>query len=155
MKVSRKIKTCETQKGKSLFAVEKILKDEVIFEFEKSFSTKRTTTSMQIDEKLHQESKDPKNVENFINHSCSPNGYINFEDLTYKALRDIKPGEELTVNYLTHELELANPFKCLCGSKNCYGNIRGFRFLTLNQQKELAPFISPYLKSKLKNEKNI
>jgi hypothetical protein len=52
----------------------------------------------------------------FINHSCdatciSP-GY-NFE----VAVRDIEPGQELTDDYGT--LNLDTPFQCLCGSPRC------------------------------------
>lgn len=150
MYVSKNIRVRETEKGKSLFASEKFLRDEVLFEFQRKFSSHRTRTSMQIDEGLYQECDDPNAVENFLNHSCNPNGYINFKDLTYRALRDIEPGEELTYNYCTTEFETPFQFKCLCGSKNCYGYYKGFRFLTLAQQRELVPFISPYLKNKFK-----
>lgn len=144
-----KIEIRKTEKGKSLYATSKILKDEVIFEFQKHFLDYRTRTSMQIDEGFHQECDDSNSMENFLNHSCDPNGYINFKDLTYRASRNIESDEELTVNYLTHEWELVNPFNCLCGSRDCYGYIRGFKFLSRAQQRELQPFLSPFLKRKI------
>ncbi len=150
MYVSDKIEMQDTKKGKSIFAIDGIVKDEVVFEFEKNFLEHPTKTSMQIDKGIHQESTHPEAVENFLNHSCNPNGYIDFQDLTYRALHPIKKGEELTFNYLTTEWKLANKFDCECGSEKCYGQIRGFKYLTLEQQIELEPLLSPFFKKKLK-----
>ncbi len=149
MFVSPKIEIRETKKGKSLFTKKNIQKNEVIFEFEKRLINHRTKKSMQIDENKHQESADVEAIENFLNHSCESNGYVDFQDLTYRALRDIEPEEELTFNYLTTEWELFNKFKCECSSKHCFKQIRGFRYLTLDQQKGLEPLLSPFLKKKL------
>lgn len=150
MYVSNKIEVRDTKKGKSIFAIDEIVKNEIIFEFEKKFLKHFTKTSMQIEETKHQESTNPEAVENFLNHSCEPNGYIDFQGLIYRALRPIKKGEELTFNYLTTEWELVNKFYCECGSQNCYGQIKGFKYLTLEQQKELEPLLSPFLKKKFR-----
>ncbi len=150
MYVLNKIEVRDTKKGKSIFAIDEIKKEEIIFEFEKNFLDYPTKTSMQIDETKHQECTNPEAVENFLNHSCEPNGYIDFQNLTYRALRPIKKGEELTYNYLITELELANKFNCKCGSQKCYGKIKGFKYLTLEQKRELKPLLSPFLKKKLK-----
>lgn len=152
MYISNKVEVRKTQKGKSLFALDNILKDEVIFEFEKTFLDHPTKTSMQIDENVHQESEDPNSIENFLNHSCEPTGYIDFKDLTCKAYRNIRKGEELTYNYLTTEWDFANKFKCECGSKKCYRELKGFKYLSIAQKEELKDFLSPYLRKKLKEE---
>ena len=94
-------------------------------------------------------SSNPESIENFLNHSCEPNGYINFEDLTFRALRNIKKGEELTFNYLTTEWDMANKFDCKCDSKDCFGYIGGFKYLPLKEKTKLLPFLSPFLKNKL------
>ena len=83
-----------------------------------------------------------------LNHHCSPNGYICFEDLTYRALRDISKGEELSFHYCTTEYEMANPFDCLCGSPVCLGWIGGFSHLDEAQVERLSEFISPFLLSR-------
>jgi len=85
-----------------------------------------------------------------LNHSCNPNGYINFKDLTYRALHPIKKGEELAFNYLTTEWDLSNKFICECGAEKCSNEIKGFKYLILEQQRELEPLLSPFLKKKLK-----
>ncbi len=57
----------------------------------------------------------------YINHSCAPNclsaGY-NFEI----AVRDIHPGEQLTDDYAT--LNLEGEFECYCESAHCRGTVR-------------------------------
>jgi len=67
-----------------------------------------------------------------VNHSCNPNLYIVDNDegaFDFVALRDISAGEELSWDYETTEMQLSNPFKCLCQSENCRGWIRGFAYL--------------------------
>ena len=59
----------------------------------------------------------------FTNHSCSPNALIQVEDgeISFFALRDLEPGDEITVDYgLTHhEGRLA----CRCGAPGCRGSL--------------------------------
>jgi hypothetical protein len=73
----------------------------------------------------------------YVNHSCEPNGYVNAAELSFCALRDIGEGEEITFNYLTTEYELASPFLCECPSPKCFGLIRGYKFMTAEQIREL------------------
>lgn len=53
----------------------------------------------------------------YLNHSCDPNVGIRGV-ATLFALRSIKPGDELTLDYSTTMDEL---FICRCGAKNCRG----------------------------------
>lgn len=59
------------------------------------------------------------------NHSCNPN--TTFSGLNLIALRDIKPEEELTVDYATFCNEDMEPFDCQCNRPNCRGKIKGTR----------------------------
>jgi hypothetical protein len=74
----------------------------------------------------------------YLNHSCQPNGYIDTAELTFRALRKIKRGEECTFNYLTTEDEMAAPFVCQCGAAECFGLIRGRKHLSAEQREALA-----------------
>jgi len=74
----------------------------------------------------------------YLNHCCEPNGYMNTEERTLRALRHIAPGEEISFNYLTTESEMAEPFNCHCGSDRCFGFIQGRNFLTLEQAERLT-----------------
>jgi SET domain-containing protein len=59
------------------------------------------------------------NIARFINHSCSPNCWIEFVDKTIwiRASRNIRRGEELTYNYYIIG-ELTMPCRCKPGCTN-------------------------------------
>jgi SET domain-containing protein len=59
----------------------------------------------------------------YINHSCEPNltSRIVRGHILYVSLRDIKPGEELTIDYRFDKKVERVP--CRCGSVNCRGTI--------------------------------
>lgn len=65
------------------------------------------------------------NDSRFINHSCEPNCDYAIEDgrIFYYANRDIKKGEELTIDY-DYDADSKREI-CLCKSKNCRGFING------------------------------
>ena len=59
----------------------------------------------------------------YTNHSCRPNAVLRIRQgrVEFYAMRDIAPGEEITVNYgqTHHEGRLA----CRCGAPGCAGAI--------------------------------
>jgi len=59
----------------------------------------------------------------FINHSCAPNTYIRCtkDRAEFYALREIRPGTELTADY--GETQHNGKLRCLCGAKRCRGAI--------------------------------
>lgn len=59
----------------------------------------------------------------YINHSCEPNlvARILKGHILYMSLRDIRPGEELTVDY--HFEKKVERVRCRCGSPRCRGTI--------------------------------
>ncbi|KAF1711170.1 SET domain-containing protein-lysine N-methyltransferase [Pseudoxanthomonas kalamensis DSM 18571] len=78
------------------------------------------------------------NIARWINHSCNPNceseveehdGKNRKKDKVYiHAIRNIKPGEELTYNYgivldEPYTAKLKKLWACKCGSKNCTGTM--------------------------------
>ena len=58
----------------------------------------------------------------YVNHSFNPN-IAEKERIAY-ALRDIKKGEEITIDY-DNIAYFEKPFKCHCSSKNCRRFARG------------------------------
>jgi SET domain-containing protein len=58
-----------------------------------------------------------------INHSCEPNlvSRVMKGHVLYMSLREIRPGEELTVDYNFSKNDPRTP--CSCGSKRCRGTI--------------------------------
>ncbi|MBS1927732.1 MAG: SET domain-containing protein-lysine N-methyltransferase [Chitinophagaceae bacterium] len=57
------------------------------------------------------------------NHSCTANTH--YSGLNVLASRNIKTGEELTLDYALLLDETAAPFKCNCQSDQCRGVVRG------------------------------
>jgi SET domain-containing protein len=54
----------------------------------------------------------------YINHSCEPNAYMRAvpgDKVAFFALRDISPGEEVTVDYRDSD----HPEVCRCGAEKC------------------------------------
>ena len=70
------------------------------------------------------------NIARWINHSCDPNcdTYDKGKRMFIRAIRDIRPGEELTYDYNIEAGErITNAVKarwpCWCGAKHCCGTL--------------------------------
>jgi SET domain-containing protein len=63
------------------------------------------------------------NGTHYINHSCAPNSYMKtlYGHILFIALRDIHPGEEITLDYVStyHPDEK----RCHCKAASCRGTI--------------------------------
>ncbi len=59
----------------------------------------------------------------FINHSCEPNCYVKIvhDHILFFALREIKPGEEILLDY--EQSYHSNRKSCSCGAPSCRGRI--------------------------------
>jgi SET domain-containing protein len=153
MKIPEKIIIKESNLGnKGLFAKNPIKTGSTIFRFEGRIGTDEETDaeSMQIGENEFLEST--IGFDNFLNHSCNPNCFVDWPTMNLVANQDIKIGEELTVNYNTFEYDLVNmvqnlAFKCNCGSEECYKEVKGFAFLSYEEKIKLKN-TSPFLKTK-------
>ena len=116
--------------GRGLFAGCRIAKRAKIGEFEGEVITiaeaRRRAAKLRIVAIVELERKaiDARGMRTgfrFINHSCAPNTFMRRtrERAEFYALRDIRAGEELTVDYEDshHEGRLA----CRCGAARCRG----------------------------------
>lgn len=63
------------------------------------------------------------NATRYINHSCRPNAYVTilYGHILFFALRDIAPGEEITIDYVTSFHD--DRKRCDCGAADCRGTI--------------------------------
>lgn len=96
--------------------------DEEFAEFRKKCTENgKEWDSVSIGDGMHRAaiSDRDENPENFGNHSCNPN--LSAEHI---ALRDIEPGEELTVDYSQFS-DINWTMECHCGSDNCRGVVKG------------------------------
>jgi SET domain-containing protein len=138
--------------GRGLFARAPIARGEILIDFRGAPVVARPTrTSLHIDDDRHLAGLDETNA--FLNHSCEPTAGYDYAGVYLRALGDIAPGEEITVNYNAGDDDLAEKFRCDCGSPSCIGEIRGFRHLSRAQQLRLRPLLAPYLRRRLEEEK--
>jgi len=74
------------------------------------------------------------NFDNLINHSCEPNIRYDEENKCAIAIKSIKEGYELTVDYngLNYNKQDFKPFTCICGKR-----IKGFSHLSKKQKQKL------------------
>ena len=61
----------------------------------------------------------------YMNHSCDPNAFFNTTTMELISIKPIHAGEELTFFYPGTEWEMAEPFVCQCGSRDCLQLING------------------------------
>lgn len=66
----------------------------------------------------------------FLNHSCDPSLMRVMDGVMFVAMREIEPGEQLTCDYATLEINPDWEMECKCGSANCRGQIRGIQSLS-------------------------
>jgi D-alanine-D-alanine ligase len=57
------------------------------------------------------------------NHSCDPN--TRFDGLDVVAIRGIRAGDELTLDYAQFLDASAEAFECRCGASTCRGRVTG------------------------------
>ncbi len=130
MQRSEKVSVGERPKGgRGPFARAPIARDEILIDFRGAPVLARATrTSLQIDDHRHLAGFDETNA--FLNHSCEPSAYYDYAGVYLRALRAIAPGEEVTVNYNAGDDDLFGAFRRDCGSRDCIGEVRGFRHLS-------------------------
>ena len=128
----------ETKYGKGVFANRNFKKGELLFYCGGEIKNFNEVNSGHCDEgHCIQIARDryllasERDLLYFINHSCDPNSAYKVENgkAMFTALRDISKGEELTFDYSTSMNEDRWELDCACGSANCRGKIRDFKYL--------------------------
>lgn len=110
----------------------------------------RSHDYIQIDDNLyvgHNSKKEFNDTEVFINHSCNPNtGFKN--NLSVIAIKDIKKGEEIVIDYAMFYDGDQN-MRCNCGSSNCRKVITGKDWKKAALQKRYKGFFTPFIQKKI------
>ncbi len=145
--------------GYGLFAVRPIKKDELIgikgghiidWKTLKKYENLIGDSYLQIDDDFvlaPLSKKEVKGVMMFLNHSCEPNVGTRGE-IIFVAMRDIKAGEELTIDYAMIDSDRYK-MKCACGRKSCRQMITGYDWKDKNLQKKYKDYFSRYIKDKI------
>jgi len=134
-----------TKNGRGVFANRDFKKGEIIFEFHGNFCTYEELPTpynevedhyVQIGENLYMGPSG--DIDDFFNHSCDPNSGLKINDkkVFLIAIKDIKKDNEITYDYSTTMDEDDWEMDCNCGSKNCRGRIRDFKYLPPDIQKK-------------------
>lgn len=92
-------------------------------EAERRISGKRHIRVCDVDERTSIDANVRGDATAFINHACDPNLFTRVVrgHVLFFALRDIEPGEELTIDY---ELSPhSDSTRCRCGAVGCRGTI--------------------------------
>ena len=91
---------------------------------------------------------DYKCVEELMNHSCDANTWLN-DEVTVVARRDIKKGEEVTLDHATwdndEEWDYTENDECTCGSSDCRKNLTSKDWMIPSVQQKYAGHFSPYI----------
>lgn len=137
--------------GKGVFATAGIRKGEIVAVIDGRIYSWRSVLwntdlynhCIQFEEKKWRDSSFAR----LLNHSCEPNcGIKNLFNIV--AMRNIKPGEEVTWDY---EMTEDHPYwrmKCKCGSKNCRASIGAFKNMPEPVRKKYRGYISRWLVDK-------
>lgn len=143
--VNESVETVKNDKGKAVRAKREIAEGELVIKGWGESSPIRTMHTIQVDGNAHLVPVEPFV---WLNHSCKPNCglLIHPDSLELYALRPIKSGEEITVDYATFEWQIDfMPEKCLCGNKECRGSITGYKDLPDDLRKSYGKYIAPFL----------
>src|SRR2546423_1930911 len=81
----------------------------------------------------------------YINHSCDPNAGLK-DKIIVVAMRDIKKGEEITIDYSLTEADPYWKMRCKCGSRNCRKVIRSIQFLPEELYRKYVPYVPEFLR---------
>ena len=138
--------------GRGIFANKNMKKDELIFVF-KGIKLKKVPGPwqvgpnwLQVDIKTWVKPKE-NSPGRYLNHSCNPNAGIKGNQLIV-AIKNIKKGQEITIDYSMSETEPQWKMKCSCKSKNCRKIIRTYQHLPNKIKKKYKGYISKYIKTK-------
>ena len=146
--------------GNGMFAKEPISEGEIVgviggtimttAQFQEYITTVPYYNATQIGEDAHL--VEPPGVPRGMNHSCDSNVWMR-DEVTLVARRDIRAGEELTVDYalmsgLPGDL-LKEP--CRCGSPVCRGIITGDDWQLPEIQARYRDHFSPFLNERIRH----
>jgi uncharacterized protein len=122
---NRPYRVGRSRTGLGLFAVEPIKKGSFIAEYwGKLISTKTADDRnskylFEINTRWTVDGGDRRNIARYINHSCKPNAqtYIVKHAIKIRALKTIKPGDEITYNYGRNYFDtFIKPIGCKCAA---------------------------------------
>ncbi len=133
----------ETSKcGKGVFSNKAHRKNEALFSFGTKIVpwTKANHRSIQLGRNKWL-NPSQKELGYYVNHSCNPNAKFKAPHFI-AALRNIKPNQEITLDYSTLINIPKWDMPCACGEKNCRKLIKSYSKLSRTLQKKYKDIVS-------------
>ena len=85
-----------------------------------------------------------------LNHSCNPNVGVRGQ-ITFVAMRDIRAGTELTIDYAMIDGDPGERMECACGQPSCRGVITGNDWQLPHLQQRYSTYFSRYLRDRIES----
>ena len=128
--------------GKGVFSIKSHKKNEILFVFGEKIVlwTKANHRSIRLGKNrwLNPSTDD---LGHYLNHACHPNARFKKPHFI-AALRSIKPGEQITIDYATVVNIAKWNLKCACGEKNCRKLIKSYSRSAKNIQEKYKDITS-------------
>ncbi len=102
--------------GIGLLAMRDFERGEIVGGFTGVVETTVKQHTLQIDPLHHLH--DPHFI-GYLLHNCDPNCVLDMQQRRLYCIKDIKAGEQLTMDYASTEDQLFKQFACLCDARNC------------------------------------
>lgn len=109
--------------GEGVVALVDFEPGQIVFRFTGVFSGDITQYTLRVTDNLHLH--DPLFMGKIL-HSCDPNCSVDMHTRTFTAVRAIKAGEFVTMDYAQTEAHLFRDFDCACGAESCRGHVYGY-----------------------------
>lgn len=150
------IRNEKTIEGRGMFALQPIAKGELVVVWGgdvvttarfKQLPEYQKRQSAQVEENFYLVSTKP-GPGDYINHCCDANAGLDGQ-IAVVAMREIKPGEEVCIDYAMCDSTPGEDFTCSCASPICRHTVTAEDWKLPELQKRYAGYFSPYLQHKI------
>lgn len=146
------------KKGKGMYAKELIKRGETVLTWGGVYTNKENANKakregrlvFQLDDNLYSVEDREEDIGYYINHSCDSNTWMK-NAFTLVAKKDIKIGEEVTVDYALFESDesYTSKWTCKCKSSFCRKKITGKDWQLSEVQKRYKSHFSPLINKRI------
>jgi hypothetical protein len=116
------IRFVDGTQGEGVVSLRAFAPGQRVFLFTGEVTRVMTQYSLQLSSGLHVH--DPYLMGKVLHH-CEPNCHVDVAGRIFTAIRPIKPGDFVTMDYCQTEDVLFRPFECQCDAPSCRGFIGG------------------------------
>jgi len=163
--INPKIEVRKTKgNGKGMIALDPFVAGEILIIFGGEYTDAKGAEEarskgklvMRWDDDLFSVEERGEDLGYFINHSCEANAWMK-DAFTVVAMRGIKVGEEITVDYALWEADekYIAEWECACGSPLCRKKLTGKDWRLPELQKRYKNHFTPLINKRIENLRKI